>query len=360
MAANTLGKILQVTLFGESHGEAVGAVLDGMPSNFTPDLDFIQKQLDRRRPGQSAVTTARAESDQVKIISGLFEKRTTGSPLTFLIENKNQKSEDYEALRHVYRPSHADYTYEKKYGIRDHRGGGRSSARITAPLVAAGAMAQDYLRQKNINIFAYVQSIHTIECGLSYNEVDPALIDKYTVRCPDESAAKKMTDIISAAKEEGDSLGGVITCVIQNCPAGLGEPYFGKLDTDLAQAMMSINAVKGFEIGGGFAMTRMKGHESNDAFENRDGHIKTKTNYSGGIQGGISNGETIYFNVAFKPPASIRQAQDSVDQDGKEIRLSVEGRHDPCVLPRAVPIVETLAALVIGDHYLRQLIYLHS
>lgn len=346
---NTLGTHIRLTSFGESHGAVIGAVLDGFPAGFEIDFTYIQHQLDRRKPGQSSITSPRKEQDEFSINSGLFEGKSTGAPLHFFIANTDAKPKDYDHLKEVYRPSHADYTYEAKYGIRDYRGGGRSSARVTAGWVAAGALVQDFLQKTGIRIGAYVKQIGGVKAELetkfySNNEVDASL-----VRCPNATYASKMIDEIELAKEKKDSLGGVIECVITGLPAGVGNPVFGKLNSLLAQAMFSINAVKGFEIGGGFEMATKKGSEVNDAFEMSGGKMTTKTNFSGGMQGGISNGMDIVFRVAFKPTATIGTEQQTVNKDGENIRLEAAGRHDPCVVPRAIPIVETMAALVLAD-----------
>ncbi|MDL5045124.1 chorismate synthase [Oscillatoria amoena NRMC-F 0135] len=353
MAGNSLGVLFRITTFGESHGEAVGAVIDGCPPLLEVDIDFINAEMARRRPGQSALTTQRNESDEVQILSGVFNGKTTGAPIAIVIPNKDQRSGDYEAMKDVFRPSHADYTYEAKYGIRDYRGGGRSSARATAAVVAAGAFAKLLLKQRNITIQAFVNQVGTIETPLTYTELDLSLTETNPVRCPHPETAAKMIALIEEAKAEGDSLGGCITCVVKGVPAGLGEPVFDKLQADLAKAMLTINATKGFEYGSGFAGTRLKGSEHNDSFITDNGKVATTTNHSGGIQGGISNGMDIYCKVAFKPTATIAKSQKTVDNAGQEVDLAAKGRHDPCVLPRAVPIVEAMAALVLADHWLR-------
>lgn len=353
MAGNSLGQLFKITTFGESHGVAVGVVIDGCPPLLEVDLDFIQQEMARRRPGQSELTTQRNEDDQIQILSGVFEGKTTGAPIAILIPNKDQRSKDYEALKDVYRPSHADYAYEAKYGIRDYKGGGRSSARATAAAVAAGAIAKLLLKKEGINIQAYVNQVGTIETPLPYTALDLSQTENNIVRCPHPETAEKMKALIEEAKTEGDSLGGCITCTIQNTPAGLGEPVFDKLQADLAKAMLSINATKGFEYGSGFEGTRLKGSQHNDSYTTENDTIKTTTNHSGGIQGGISNGMDIYFKVAFKPTATISKQQQTVNQQGETINLEAKGRHDPCVLPRAVPIVEAMAALVLADHLLR-------
>ncbi len=347
MAGNSFGKIFKLTTFGESHGPAIGGIIDGCPAGLSIDFEAIYAEMQRRKPGQSAIVTQRKEEDNVKFLSGIFEGKTTGTPIGFIIENTDQKSKDYSHIKDVYRPSHADYTYDKKYGIRDYRGGGRSSARETACRVLAGAIAKQLLQ--NIKITAYVSSVGKIELKKQYSEVDFSEIEKNPVRCPDAEMASKMEDFIKSIRKEGDTVGGTVTCVIQNVPVGLGEPVFDKLHAELGKAMLSINAVKGFEYGSGFAGTSMKGSEHNDAF-NEDG--STKTNHSGGIQGGISNGENIYFKVAFKPVATIMQKQQTIDSKGDKTVAEGKGRHDPCVVPRAVPIVEAMAALVLADFYL--------
>ncbi|MGV3598577.1 MAG: chorismate synthase [Bacteroidota bacterium] len=353
MAGNSLGVLFRITTFGESHGEAVGAIIDGCPPQLEVDIDFINAEMARRRPGQSALTTQRNESDEIQLLSGVFNGKTTGAPIAIIIPNKDQRSGDYEAMKDVFRPSHADYTYEAKYGIRDYRGGGRSSARATAAVVAAGAFAKLLLKQHNITIQAYVNQVGTVETPLAYTELDLGLTETNPVRCPHPETAAKMIALIEEAKAEGDSLGGCITCVVKGVPAGLGEPVFDKLQADLAKAMLTINATKGFEYGSGFAGTTLKGSEHNDGFITDNGKIATTTNHSGGIQGGISNGMDIYCKVAFKPTATIAKSQKTVDNAGNDVDLAAKGRHDPCVLPRAVPIVEAMAALVLTDHWLR-------
>ncbi|MCP4458460.1 MAG: chorismate synthase [Cytophagales bacterium] len=345
---NTLGHNFRITSFGESHGSGVGVVIDGCPSGLKIDLDFIQSELNRRRPAQSRITTQRKETDEFQILSGVFEETSTGAPITIFIPNEDAKSKDYSHIKDQFRPSHADFTYQEKYGIRDYRGGGRSSARITAGWVAAGAIAKQVL--KDISIQAYVSQVGDLKVDEDYSKFDFSEIEKNDVRCPDLKMARQMFELIDSVKKEGDTIGGVITCVIKNAPVGLGEPVFGKLNAELAKAMLSINAVKGFEIGSGFAGSAMRGSAHNDSFESKEGGITTKTNYSGGIQGGISNGEDIYFRVAFKPVATLMSDQHSVDKDGNEIIISGKGRHDPCVVPRAVPIVEALAACVLVDY----------
>lgn len=344
MAGNTFGTLFKLTTYGESHGVAIGGVLDGCPAGLELDLEAIQKDLDRRKPGQSAIVTQRKEPDTVEFYSGLFEGRTTGTPIGFAIHNTNQKSQDYSHIKDSYRPSHADYVYDQKYGFRDYRGGGRSSARETASRVVAGAIAKQFLGNMKIN--AYVSQVGEMRLDKNYSELDLSLTESNPVRCPDPVMAASMEDYIKGIKKEGDTIGGVISCVIQNVPIGLGEPVFDKLHAELGKAMLSINAVKGFEYGSGFEGVRMKGSAHNDPF-NADG--TTKTNHSGGIQGGISNGMDIYFKVAFKPVATVLQAYDTIDRDGNMVAAQGKGRHDPCVVPRAVPIVEAMAALVMAD-----------
>ena len=346
---NTYGNIFTLTSFGESHGEAVGGVVDGMPAGIDIDLDFIQSELDRRRPGQSAITTSRKEADKVELFSGVFEGKSTGCPIGFVVRNTNQHSQDYENLRNVFRPSHADYTYTTKYGERDHRGGGRSSARITISRCVAGALAKLALRQIGVSVTAYTSQVGDISIDPDYRHHDFSKIETTAVRCPDLEAAAKMEKLIAEVKGQGDTIGGIITCVIKGCPVGLGEPEFGKLHAALGSAMLGINAVKGFEYGAGFACVNRRGSELNDVFTEG---FHTATNNSGGIQGGISNGEDIYFRVAFKPVATLLMEQQTVDKDGNPTTLTARGRHDPCVLPRAVPIVEAMAAMTILDYYL--------
>ena len=353
MAGNTFGKLFRITTFGESHGAGIGVVIDGCPAGLLIDENFITHQLKRRKPGQSAITTSRNEDEQFEILSGVFEGKSTGAPIAIFIRNKDTKSEDYLHLKDVYRPNHADYTYEQKYGIRDYRGSGRASARETVARVLGGSVAQLLLDHHQISIHAFVSSVGPISLDKNINAIDLSSIEDSIGRCPDAVIAKQMEEYILSVKEAGDSIGGCITCVIQGVPVGLGEPVFDKLHADLAKAMMSINAVKGFEIGDGFSSTLRNGSEHNDVFVNSDAGIKTATNNSGGIQGGISNGETIYFRVAFKPVSTIMQDQQSIDKNGNAITLVGKGRHDPCVVPRAVPIVESMAALVIADHLLR-------
>ena len=352
---NSFGQIFRLTTFGESHGEAVGGVIDGMPAGIDIDLEFIQSELDRRRPGQSAITTSRNEADKVELLSGVFEGKSTGCPIGFIVRNTNQHSQDYENMRCLFRPSHADYTYQQKYGIRDHRGGGRTSARITISRCVAGAMAKLVLRQKGISIQAYTSQVGNIALDMDYKLYDLNLTETNAVRCPDAEKAAQMEELIKQVKAEGDTIGGVITCVIKGCPAGLGEPEFDKLHAALGKAMLSINAVKGFEYGEGFSCATMRGTQMNDVFlRGEDGQITTATNHSGGIQGGISNGQDIYFRVAFKPVATILTEQETVDMEGNKTTFTARGRHDPCVLPRAVPVVESMAAMTILDYILLQ------
>jgi len=347
MAGNTFGNFFKLTTFGESHGEAMGGVIDGCPAGVSIDLDAIENQMMRRRPGQSAIVTQRKEADTVRFLSGIFEGKTTGSPIGFIIENTNQKSADYTHIKDSYRPSHADYTFDKKYGHRDYRGGGRSSARETACRVAAGAIASQLLSA--IAITGYVSSVGDLTLEKPYQELDFNTVDSNVVRCPDAEMASKMIAKIKEVKKQGDTIGGIITCVIQNVPVGLGEPVFDKLHAQLGKAMLSINAVKGFEFGSGFKGATMNGSEHNDLF-NQDG--TTKSNLSGGVQGGISNGMDIYFRVAFKPVATIMQKQQTINSKGEKVEMQGKGRHDPCVVPRAVPIVEAMAALTIADFWL--------
>lgn len=354
MAANSFGQIFRLTTFGESHGTAVGGVIDGAPAGMPLDFQAIQHQLNRRKPGQSQITTARNEKDEVKFISGIFEGKTSGAPIAFWIENGDAKSSDYDALKEVFRPGHADYTYAAKYGIRDHRGGGRSSARTLAPWVVAGAIANHWLKEQGIVIQAGVTSVGRIEVPIGIEKLDFSEVDNNVVRCPDTTTAQAMEAAILQVKEEGDSLGGVISCKVIGLPVGLGEPQFLKLPAVLAHAMFSINAVKGFEIGEGFSLAQLKGSQANDAFVQNSQSIETNTNRSGGVLGGISNGMPLYFKVAFKPTSTISIEQQTVNQSGDSIRLQAAGRHDPCVLPRAVPIVEAMTALVLMDAYLMQ------
>lgn len=349
---NSFGKIFRITTFGESHGPAIGVVIDGCPSGLVIDESFIQAELTRRRPGQSRITTQRKEDDTLKILSGVFEGVSTGMPIGLTIENQDQRSKDYSHIAESFRPSHADFTYEAKYGTRDYRGGGRSSARETAARVAAGAVAKLFLRQHGISINGFVSQVGEVRSP-HYTALDLSKTEDNIVRCPDAATAEKMIALIDQVRLERDTIGGIVTCVIENVPVGLGEPVFDKLHAELGKAMLSINAVKGFEYGSGFAGITMRGSQHNDAFYQDGDRVRTKTNNSGGIQGGISNGEPIYFNVAFKPVATIMQDQESVDINGNPVTVSGKGRHDPCVVPRAVPIVEAMAALVIADFYLQ-------
>lgn len=352
MAGNSFGSVFKLTTFGESHGVAIGGIIDGCPAGLEIDLAFVQSELDRRKPGQSAITTQRKESDTVEFLSGIFEGKTTGAPIGFTIKNEDQKPKDYSHLKDTFRPSHADFTYEHKYGIRDYRGGGRSSARETACRIVAGAIAKLLLKKENIQISAFVKQVGKVKLAKNFNDLDLSKTESNSVRCPDEAVALQMISHIEDIKKQGDSVGGIIQCVVQNTPIGLGEPVFDKLHAVLGHAMLSINAVKGFEIGSGFESVNFKGSELNDEFISEGTNIKTRSNNSGGIQGGISNGMLIYFNVAFKPVATILQKQNSVNKLGEEVSLEGKGRHDPCVLPRAVPIVESMAALVIADFLL--------
>ncbi|MCK5816103.1 MAG: chorismate synthase [Flavobacteriaceae bacterium] len=347
MANNTFGNLLSLTTFGESHGAAIGGIIDGFPAGLKIDFEAIQSEMNRRKPGQSTIVTARKEADEVQFLSGIFEGVTTGASIGFIIHNTNQKSKDYSHNVNVYRPSHADFTYDKKYGHRDHRGGGRTSARETANWVVAGALAKQLIADIKVN--AFTSSVGEITIKKPYQDLDFSLIESNDIRCPDQKVAEEMIQHIKDIKKEGDTVGGTITCVIQNVPIGLGEPIFNKLHAKLGAAMLSINAVKGFEYGSGFCGTKMKGSEHNDAF-NKDG--TTKTNLSGGIQGGVSNGMDIYFRVAFKPVATLIQKQETINSDGNIVEMQGRGRHDPCVVPRAVPIVEAMAALVMADFYL--------
>jgi chorismate synthase len=347
---NTFGHIFRLTSFGESHGEAVGGIIDGCPAGLTLDFDFIRSELERRRPGQSDITTPRKESDEVTFLSGIYEGKTTGTPIGFTVRNENRHSSDYDELATVFRPSHADYTYHSKYGIRDHRGGGRSSARETVARVVAGAVAKLALKQKNIIIRAFTSQIGNISLEGTYGDFDLNRTETNAVRCPDPQKASEMTALINRVRSEGDSIGGIISCVITGVPVGVGEPVFGKLQAALAAAMLSINAAKGFDYGDGFDAPLFKGSEHNDSFFNDNGRISTRTNYSGGIQGGISNGQDIYFRVAFKATATVLCEQHTVDVSGNETVLKARGRHDPCVVPRAVPVVESMAAVTLLDY----------
>ena len=355
---NTFGEIFRLTTFGESHGPAIGGVIDGMPAGISIDLGVVQHELDRRRPGQSALTTPRKESDRVEILSGLFEGKTTGTPIGFIIRNENQHSADYDNLRDVFRPSHADYTYYNKYGIRDHRGGGRASARETAARCVAGAFAKIALQTQGISVKAYTSQVGGIVLPGTYKDYDLNAIESNAVRCPDAATAEKMADLIKSVKAEGDTIGGIITGVITGVPVGVGEPVFGKLHAALGAAMLSINAAKGFDYGSGFAGVAQRGSEQNDLFvADGEGQVHTLTNNSGGIQGGISNGEDIYFRVAFKPVATLLREQPTVDKDGHAATIKARGRHDACVLPRAVPVVESMAAMTLLDYLLLANLY---
>lgn len=351
---NTFGNIFTITTFGESHGPAVGGVVDGMPAGIDIDMDFIQGELDRRRPGQSRITTSRNEADRVELLSGVFEGKSTGCPIGFIVRNTNQHSNDYENLRDLFRPSHADYTHFEKYGIRDHCGGGRSSARVTISRCVAGALAKLVLRKLGISVNAYTSQVGDIKLDHDYTQYDLSETESNIVRCPDKEKAMMMEKLITEVKEQGDTIGGTVTCVVKGCPAGVGEPEFDKLHAVLAHAMLSINAAKGIEFGAGFEGVTHRGSEMNDIFFSENGKIKTRTNNSGGIQGGISNGSDIYFRVAFKPVATLLKDQLTVCKDGSPTVFKAKGRHDPCVLPRAVPIVESMAAIVILDYILLQ------
>ncbi len=354
MAGNTFGKAFRITCFGESHGEAIGVTIDGCPAGLEIDLALVQKDLDRRRPGQSKIVTQRKESDTVQLLSGVFEGKSTGMPLAMIIYNEDQRSKDYAHIADKYRPSHADFTYEAKYGHRDYRGGGRSSARETAARVAAGAIAKLFLKQAaDIEIYGYVDQVGSLRLSKSHEEIDPARIEDNVVRCPDPAMAQEMEELILRVRKEGDTIGGVVKAVVKGCPVGLGAPAFDKLHADLGKAMLSINACKGFEYGSGFDGVQMRGSQHNDHFTIDDGKIKTTSNHSGGVQGGISNGMDIYFRVAFKPVATLMRDQPSVDKEGKSTTVTGKGRHDPCVVPRAVAIVEAMTALVLADHLLR-------
>ncbi|HAK80181.1 chorismate synthase [Runella defluvii] len=352
--SSTYGKLFKIATFGESHGAAIGVVVEGCPAGVPFDLAFIQQELDRRKPGQSRITTQRREADTVQVLSGVFEDKTTGTPIAMMIWNEDQRSKDYSHISQQFRPSHADFTYQTKYGVRDYRGGGRSSARETAARVAAGALAKLVLKDLGVDVQAYVSQVGKLKLDKEYHELDLSLTDTNAVRCPDPEMAQTMFDYIDDIRKQGDSIGGVVSCVVAGAPVGWGEPVFDKLHAELGKAMLSINAVKGFEYGSGFAGVELQGSAHNDAFyTDETGRVRTRTNHSGGIQGGISNGEDIFFRVAFKPVATIMQDQESVDQNGESITVQGKGRHDPCVLPRAVPIVEAMAALVLVDFYLR-------
>ena len=350
--SNTFGNIFTLTSFGESHGKAIGGIIDGFPAGIRIDEDFVQHELARRRPGQSALTTGRKEADTVEFLSGIYEGVSTGCPIGFVVWNTNQHSSDYDNMKDVFRPSHADFTYTQKYGIRDHRGGGRSSARETISRVVGGALAKLALKEIGVQITAFTSQVGTLALDKSYTQYDLRHIEDNPVRCPDPVLARQIEELILRVKGEGDTVGGTVSCIIQGCPVGLGEPAFGKLHAALGNAMLSINAAKGFEYGQGFGSMELRGSQQNDVFYNENGHIALRTNRSGGIQGGISNGEDIYFRVAFKPVATILMEQPTVDKEGNETILKARGRHDPCVLPRAVPIVEAMAAMTILDYYL--------
>jgi len=351
--SNSYGTLFRISTFGESHGEAVGVIVDGCPAGITVDLDFIQSELDRRKPGQSKITTQRKEEDLIEILSGVFEGKSTGSPIAMMVRNADQRSKDYSHIAEKFRPSHADYTYHVKYGTRDYRGGGRSSARETLARVAAGALAKIVLKELGINIQAYVSQVGPLKLDKDYTQLDLSKTEDNILRCPDAEAAEKMIALIDETRKNQDTIGGVVTAVITGTPAGLGEPAFDKLHAELGKAMLSINAVKGFEYGSGFKGVELYGSQHNDPFvTDSNGKVRTTTNHSGGIQGGISNGEDIYFNVAFKPVATLMKDQDSIDIHGDKAVVSGKGRHDPCVVPRAVPIVEAMAAIVILDFYL--------
>ncbi len=350
---STYGKIFKIATFGESHGPAIGVIVEGCPAGLTFDENFIQNELDRRKPGQSRITTQRKEADEFQVLSGVFEGKTTGTPIAMVIHNGDQRSKDYGHIAQQFRPSHADFTYQQKYGLRDYRGGGRSSARETAARVAAGAVAKILLKNEGITFQAYVSQVGTLKLEKHYSQLDLNLAEENAVRCPDPVLAQQMFDYIDGIRKAGDSVGGVINCVIKGCPVGLGEPVFDKLHAEMGKAMLSINAVKGFEYGSGFDGVEQLGSAHNDEFYTENGQVKTKTNHSGGVQGGISNGADIYFRTAFKPVATIMTDQHSVDEHGNNVVVSGKGRHDPCVVPRAVPIVEAMAALVLADFYLR-------
>ena len=355
MSGNTFGKILQLTSFGESHGKAIGGVIDGFPAGIKIDLSVIQYELNRRKPGQSKLVSSRQGPDNLEILSGIYDGHSTGTPIAFLVWNKDQKEKDYDHLKDMFRPSHADFVYHKKYGHRDHRGGGRSSARETIARVVAGSFAKILLNKIGVSISSYVSSIGGVTLQKDYFDLDLSKIDGSMVRCPDEAYSEKMVRQIEETAKMGDTLGGMIRCVIQNTPIGIGEPVFDKLHADIGKAMLSINAVKGFEIGSGFESAKMRGSEHNDQYVEKDGKILTNTNFSGGVQGGISNSMDIYFNVAFKPVATLMKDQKTINDQGEEVILKGKGRHDVCVVPRAVPIVDAMTALVVADHYLRSL-----
>jgi len=354
VAGNTFGTLFRVTTFGESHGAAIGCIVDGCPAGLAFDPDYLQHELDRRRPGQSSIVTQRKESDTVEVLSGVFAGRTTGTPIALLIPNEDQRSRDYDHLAEAFRPSHADYTFQAKYGFRDHRGGGRSSARETAARVAAGAIAKLFLKTQGVNIQAYVSQVGHLALAPGYAELDLRLTESNDIRCPDPVMAEKMIRLIKKVKKAGDTIGGIVSAVVTGCPVGLGEPVFDKLHAELGKAMLSINAAKGFEYGSGFEGVKMLGSEHNDLYDPAGPPFSTRSNHSGGIQGGISNGMDIYFRVAFKPVATIMRDQASLNAAGEAVTVKGKGRHDPCVVPRAVPIVEAMAALVLADMLLRQ------
>lgn len=353
MAGNQFGEIFRISTFGESHGLAVGVIIDGCPAGLKILPEFIQKEMDRRRPGQSSIVTQRKEADEIEILSGVYESQTTGAPIAMMLKNVDQHTSDYDHIKDKFRPSHADFTYQQKWGLRDHRGGGRSSARETAARVAAGAVAKLFLHHLDVHIHAFVSQVGDIVFQPDMEQIRIDLIESNPVRCPDEATANRMIELIKEVRKDGDTIGGVVTCLIKGCPPGLGEPAFDKLHAELGHAMLSINACKGFEIGSGFHGVTMRGSQHNDIFFKDGDTIKTRSNHSGGIQGGISNGMDIYFRVAFKPVATIVPAQESVDLEGHSVTVTGKGRHDPCVVPRAVPIVEAMAALVLADHVLR-------
>lgn len=350
---NTIGTLYRLTSFGESHGTAIGGVIDGLPAGIRLDIGQIQHFMSRRRPGQSDITTQRRETDRVEFLSGIFEGESTGTPIGFIIHNDDSRSQDYNDLRHLYRPSHADYTYTAKYGIRDHRGGGRASARETAVRCVAGAIALQVLHGMDVTVTAYTSQIGTVALPGDYRQYDLSHIDDNAVRCPHPPTARTMEGVIEAVKAEGDSIGGIVACIIRGVPAGWGEPIFDKLHADLGKAMLGINAAKGFEYGAGFAAAAMRGSQANDSFISQEGRTATLTNHSGGIQGGISNGEDIYFRVAFKPTPTLPRPTQSITDDGQPATYTPHGRHDPCIVPRAVPVVEAMAAIVLLDHYLQ-------
>ena len=355
MLGNSFGELVRLTTFGESHGEAIGGVLDGFPSGFEIDFEWLNLQVARRKPGQSNITSPRNESDEVHFVSGIFEGKTLGTPIAFWVKNSNQQSKDYDELKEIYRPGHADYTYDAKYGIRDHRGGGRSSARETVARVVAGNLCQQFLAKKGISVSAYVNRVKDLKWEHEPDFFSVEKVDQTAIRCPEIKQAEKMMQLIEKTAGVGDSVGGSITCVAKGVPAGLGEPVFSKLHAELAKAMMSINAVKSFEIGDGIKGTYMNGSELNDEFTNESGLVSTSSNHSGGIQGGISNGQLIWCTVGFKPVSSIKKSQNTINKSGESVQISIEGRHDPCVLPRAVPIVESMMALVLMNMFLKQL-----